>query len=244
MEIARRMRSDWDKRARENAMFYIDTRRTAWETETFFRGGRDEALCLLRPALTHLQFDPAGKRMLEIGCGIGRLFPGFAERFAEVWGIDVSAEMIRQAQSLCPVKNARFVLGSGEDLLGIESASVDYCFSYIVFQHISDINILWNYLDEVYRVLRPGGAFQLHFRADHPLRSALLLRFPHGMRELFTRLRHGSHTGDISTWTGVAVPPQKAITRLARLGFDAVETLPCTTFSHRSYWVIGRKPGR
>jgi ubiquinone/menaquinone biosynthesis C-methylase UbiE len=237
-----RMRRDWDLRAQQNAMYFIDTRREAWDAESFFREGRAEAIALVAPMLDRLDFDPRGRRLLEIGCGIGRLFPGFADLFAEVWGIDVSAEMVRQGRALCPVPHARFVLGSGADLQGIEESSVDYCFSYIVFQHIPEIRVLWRYLADVRRVLRPGGAFQLHFRADRPLRSRLLLRLPLSARAAIMRLRRRPLPGDTSTWTGAAVAPRRAVARLAGLGFEHIQVVPCHTFSHQSFWVIGRKP--
>ena len=124
---------------------------------------------MVKPALKRLGFSPSGKCILDIGCGVGRLFPGFAELFGEIWGIDVSPEMIAQGRKLCPVSQGRLLLGSGGDLKGIEGSSVDYCFSYIVFQHFPNAGILWRYLDEVHMVLKPGGAVQLHFRSSEPL---------------------------------------------------------------------------
>jgi len=236
------MREDWDARAKENAMYYIDTRCESWEIDAFFERGREEALVLVQPVLEYLEFKPTGKRILEIGCGIGRLFPGFAELFDEIWGVDISAEMVRQGRELCPVLHARFVLGNGEDLSGLESEYFDYCFSYLVFQHIPDLNILWKYLDEVYRVLKPAGAFQLHFRASSSLKSKVLRRLPEGLRSLAQRFRNRYDPGELITWTGVAVSPQQVTRRLSQLGFTGVEILPCSSFKHRSFWAIGRKP--
>lgn len=236
------MREDWDARARENAMYYIDTRRESWEVDAFFGRGKEEALALVQPVLERFEFKPAGKHILEIGCGIGRLFPGFAELFDEIWGVDISAEMVRQGYELCPVPHARFVLGNGEDLSELESEYFDYCFSYIVFQHIPDPDILWKYLDEVYRVLKPAGAFQLHFRASSSLKSKVLRRLPESLRFLAQRFRNHHDPGQLITWTGVAVSPQQVTHRLSQIGFTDVEVLPCSSFKHQSFWAIGRKP--
>jgi SAM-dependent methyltransferase len=242
MAINQRMREDWDSRARANAMHYIDTRRGSWEATSFFEAGRAEALALVRPALDHLRFEPHGKRILEIGCGVGRLFPGFAELFGEVWGIDVSPEMVRQARAVCPVPQARFLIGSGQDLCGVEDNSIDYCFSYIVFQHVPDARVLWSYLTEIRRVLRSGGAFQLHFRSDRPLKSRAFLLLPARARRAVKRMRSQVLPGDTSTWTGVAVTPAQVIGRLTALGMRELEVLPCQTFSHQSFWAVGRQP--
>lgn len=242
MAVGRQMRTDWDARAREDAMYYIDTRRTSWDASSFYREGRREALDLVGPALDRLGFDPAGRRLLEIGCGIGRLFPGFADLFGDVWGIDVSPEMVRQGREQCPVP-AQFVLGSGEDLRTIGTASVDYCFSYIVFQHIGNPHVVWRYVEEVERVLRPGGAFQLHFRASSPLRSRMIQRMPSLLRRLVRRLRRRPDAGDVTTWTGAAVSRQEVTARLEGLALSEIAIIPCTAFDFDSFWAIGRKPG-
>lgn len=241
MAIQYRMKEDWDARARENAMYYIDTRRDTWDLGTFYAEGMRDCTTLLQPSLHRLGFDPSGKRILEIGCGIGRLFPGFAEHFAEVWGIDVSTEMVRQGRASCPVKNANFILGTGRDLQPIPAESIDYCFSYIVFQHIPDIDVLWNYIDEIARVLRPGGAFQLHFRASIAWRSRLLLRLPRQIRAVLGLLRRQPLPGDASTWTGVAVSPEQVTLNLSTRGLREIEITPCLLFKHASFWAIGRK---
>ena len=74
------MRGSWDARA---TMYFVDTRRRDWNAAEFYAAGREEALDLLPPAFERLGFDPAGKRILEIGCGLGRLFPGHVELFDE-----------------------------------------------------------------------------------------------------------------------------------------------------------------
>lgn len=241
MVVKQRMREDWDSRARKNAMYYIDNRRESWDVDTFFEAGKQEALALIRPVIQRCEFSPSGKRILEIGCGIGRLFPGFAELFDEIWGVDVSAEMVQQGRRLCPIRHAHFVLGNGEDLGGIKSEYFDYCFSYIVFQHIPEASILWKYLDEVYRVLKPAGVFQLHFRSSSSLNSSVLRHLPASLRSLAQTLRHHRDPGDSITWTGVAVSPQKVSSKLFGIGFTGVEILPCSLFKHRSFWAIGRK---
>lgn len=242
MGINQGMREDWNARAAANAMHYIDTRRDIWDAETFYKEGRSDAHSLIDPVLERLGFDPSGKRLLEIGCGIGRLFPGFAELFSDVWGIDISPEMVQQGQGLCPVHHARFFLGNGEDLHPITTASVDYCFSYIVFQHIPSAAVVWKYLDEVQRVLRPGGCFQLHFRASTRLQSRVVLQLPQRVRSVVKYLRRQPLVGDMSTWTGVAVSPQHVVAKLSSLGLAQLEILPCSLFDHKSFWVIGRQP--
>jgi SAM-dependent methyltransferase len=154
------MRKDWDQRARENAHFYICTD-VASDEDVFFESGADDFDRLVRPWLARSNFDPAGKTALEIGCGIGRMTRWLAGAFQQVVGMDISPEMIERARSY-NVANARFELGSGRDLRGIDPCSVDFVFSYIVFQHIPDRNVILEYFKEIGRVLRPGGLFRVH----------------------------------------------------------------------------------
>lgn len=139
------MKEDWNLRANANAMYYIATHRQNWTTEEFYTYGTKQAEILIRPALERLGISPRGT-LLEIGCGMGRLFPGFRELgFTELIGIDVSDVMIDKARSLCPV-GATFIVGNGRDLNPVPSDSVDYCFSYTVFQHIPKKSLIWSYL--------------------------------------------------------------------------------------------------
>jgi len=216
---------------------------------------------LLQPVLDRLSFNPTGKRILDVGCGYGRFVPGFAELgFDEIWGIDISAEMIDRGRRWCPIPQARFVHGNGHDLNGIDSTYFDYCFSYNVFQHIPEENVLWNYLSEVRRVLRSGGAFQLHFRGSMPLKASILRSIPESLRptaqaiyRLANPRRRGRPVtamndhyppGHLRTWLGAAIHPQRVARRLTKLGFEAVAILPDPLYKNDGirFWAIGRTP--
>jgi SAM-dependent methyltransferase len=105
--------------------------------------------------------DPKQMRVLEIGCGAGRVTRALADVFGEVHGVDVSGEMVRQAASALAGKpNARVFQNNGLDLSALDTAAFDFAFSVIVFQHIPDRDVIENYVREVHRVLRPGTLFK------------------------------------------------------------------------------------
>jgi hypothetical protein len=84
-------------------------------------------------------------------------------RFDEIHGVDVSSEMIRLARRrLRDVNNAFFHPSNGTDLAGFEDASFDFVYSYAVFQHIPEREIIFRYLEEAVRVLKPGGLLWCH----------------------------------------------------------------------------------
>jgi SAM-dependent methyltransferase len=259
MATERLMREDWNKRARADAVYWINTSYGAnvQSLDAFFEDGKRWARTLTQPAFERLGFDPAGKTVLEIGSGIGRLFPGFVDLgFDRVLGIDVSDEMVRMGREVCPVPQAEFILTDGSRFKGVPDGTVDFCFSYNVLQHLPDRSILWRNLEETARVLRPGGAFQLHLRARHTLKRRLLVALPLRLRPLAQTLfrivslrwlRGGGIRSDTvgtdSTWElGLATPPDSVTKRLKALGFVDVAVLDDTTYGDgMRYWAIGRK---
>jgi len=153
------MRAFWDEKARENAMYYISSYRAYDEQDPaeFWKWGGILAEKFLGES--GLQFT-GQESALEIGCGVGRMTKYFAGRFRHVTGLDVSEEMIRQAkENLQACTSVRLDVGNGVDLSPYPDASFDFVFSYIVFQHIPDLNVTLTYVREAGRVLRPGGNF-------------------------------------------------------------------------------------
>ncbi len=101
-------------------------------------------------------------RVLEIGCGVGRVIKPLRERFARVDGVDISEKMIAYAQDyLAGTGCGEVTVNTGADLAGLPSAAYDLVYSIIVFQHIRSVSVVRNYLRETWRVLKPGGYFRL-----------------------------------------------------------------------------------
>jgi len=172
-----RMREDWDERARENARHFIATAKSEWNSEEFFDSGR---LNVFHEILTDLGNVCQGKspkdmKVLEIGCGAGRMTRALAEVFGEVYAVDVSGEMIARArEALADLRNVRLFQNSGADLQVLGDIRIDFAFSYIVFQHIPLREVIYNYAREVHRLLKPGGLFKFQVQGiiasegDHP----------------------------------------------------------------------------
>ena len=94
------MRRDWNRRARENARHYVVTGQHQWTDEEFFQSGQitlEEEILNDLPNVCQGR-DPKDMRVLEIGCGAGRVTRAFAGFFGEVYAVDISREMVRQAR--------------------------------------------------------------------------------------------------------------------------------------------------
>lgn len=154
-ELRGRMRRDWDERAVTNPRWFIASSVEGGEAEFHASGVQDVAFFFsgLEDLLT------PKTDVLDLGCGLGRMDRVIAPRVRSLVGVDVSPEMIRQAQArLAEQSNVRFLAVSGSDFQGVEPASLDLVFSHIVLQHVPR-EVAASYLRDALRVLRPGGDF-------------------------------------------------------------------------------------
>ncbi len=94
--LATRMQTDWDGRAKRNALHYVNCERRQWDIENFFLSGEQTVQTeILNDMANNSQGKtPAEMRVLEIGCGVGRVTAAPARVFGEVHAIDVSEEMV------------------------------------------------------------------------------------------------------------------------------------------------------
>lgn len=162
--VTKKMRRDWDARARKNAFHYIASWRKKWELEAFLASGEDDVERLVVPVLARCGLPASGKRMLELGCGAGRMTHGFARRFEQVYAFDLSLEMLLRARQIHSGEtNILWLLSNGADLACVASDSMEFVFSYLVLQHLPEEALTLQYIREMMRVLRPGCGFQFQF---------------------------------------------------------------------------------
>ena len=163
------MREDWDRRAAQDAESAIYTRDRATDAEDFARSGEANYNQLVRPYLPLLLDGRPAKdcRVVEIGCGIGRMTEWFARAFGAVDALDVSPLMLAEARRrLSGQDNIAFHAGNGSDLAPVASRSADLVFSYIVFQHIPSRAAIEGYVREAARVLKTQGVFKFQVNGD------------------------------------------------------------------------------
>ncbi|MFD6287611.1 class I SAM-dependent methyltransferase [Streptomyces sp. NPDC060205] len=124
-----------------------------------------------RPAMLALAGDVAGRRILDAGCGSGPLTAALRDRGAFVTGIDASAGMVALARRRLGDDVALHVADLS-DRLPFEDGAFDDVIASLVLHYLED----WGpTLDELRRVLRPGG--RLIMSVDHPV-NAYTLRNP------------------------------------------------------------------
>jgi len=195
-----KMRVEWDLRAKENARHYVDTSRTDWSDDEFFASGelaiREEVLSDMGNICQGR--DPKTMRVVEIGCGAGRLTQALSKVFGEVHAVDVSGEMIAQARAaLGSRSNIHFYQNNGCDLEVVPALEFDFAYSAIVFQHIPSYEVIESYVREVGRLLKPGSLFKFQVQGFLEMDEA-----------------------PDDTWLGVAYSEEKAREMAERCGFE------------------------
>ena len=97
----------------------------------------------------------SGKRILEVGCGVGIDLLRFAQAGAEVVGVDLSKvaiDLARRNFALSRLQAELHVMDG--EALEFTSESFDVVYSHGVLQYTSEPAKM---ILEIYRVLRPGG---------------------------------------------------------------------------------------
>jgi SAM-dependent methyltransferase len=187
------MRDEWNEHAREDANYFVAFGRRSQTEEEFFASGADQ----IRFFETELKRKRPEfwKRAvaIEIGCGPGRLLRPLSRHFNQIYGIDVSDEMIAlAARNLEGVENVKIHLSDGSSLSEFASESAEFIYSFAVFQHIPSREIVMNYMEEAVRVLGPGGLFVFQVN---------------GLRDI---------SGGGSTWNGVRIVSEEILDFVAR----------------------------
>jgi len=207
-----RMRSDWNERASEDAYYYVAFGRREQDDDEFFATASD----LIKGLVSDFKRLPGRDAALEIGCGPGRLMRPLSRHFGEIHGIDVSDEMIRLARErLRDTPNAHPHHGSGADLGLFSDAKFDFVYSYAVFQHIPSRDVVFSYLREAWRVLKPGGILRCQLNGLPP------------------------HAKQYDTWSGVRITPDEIREFTHEQGFQLLALEEIWT---QYMWITCRKP--
>ena len=164
-----KMKKEWNERTKMNPLFVIATDHSETE-EDFWNSGIDECNDILAISTERYQKiienkETSKMNILEIGCGIGRILIPMRKIFGNATGIDISSEMVQLGQKyVSDIPNCNIVENNGTDLAEFSDNSFDFCYSFIVFQHIPEKQIVENYIKEVSRILKPSCLFRFQVR--------------------------------------------------------------------------------
>ena len=98
---------------------------------------------------------PAGRRVVDVGCGSGELVRWLRGQGADAIGVECGEVMMRQAREADPDHPEAYLDGVGQDL-PIPDASMDAVVMSFSLHHVPNEEMT-NALREAHRVLRRGG---------------------------------------------------------------------------------------
>jgi ubiquinone/menaquinone biosynthesis C-methylase UbiE len=136
-------------------------------SDAYIASGKEHVHKMLE-ILQEANFSLRGKRVLDLGCGGGRMIRHLKE-FAdsgEIWGTDVCSEYILWCKQYLRAP-FNFATTTTIPHLPFEDRYFDFVYTGSVFTHIDDLQDSW--LLEIRRVLSPGGMFYVTIHDDHTI---------------------------------------------------------------------------
>lgn len=174
--MARDTDKDWQQVAMDEPYWgvlsaddFLRKKLTSGAKEQFFRSGEQYATHLMALITRHLDPGFKPRRILDFGCGVGRLAIPFARRASqEAVGVDIAPAMLdlcRQNAAEAGVTNLHAV--QGDDTLSAVTGQFSLVNSYIVLQHI-DPKRGMSLIQRLLALVEPGGiaSLQLTYGKD------------------------------------------------------------------------------
>jgi ubiquinone/menaquinone biosynthesis C-methylase UbiE len=101
-----------------------------------------------------LEYIKKNEKLLDLGCGNGRLYKRIQSLGVDYTGIDLSENLIKKAEELYP--QAKFYVASALDL-SFPDSTFDKIISIAVLHHIPSYKLRIKFMEEVHRVLKKDG---------------------------------------------------------------------------------------
>lgn len=102
--------------------------------------------------------------VLEIGCGSGRIMNAAAKIFHNIIGLDVHDNLEDTNKFLLDMGNHNTETKKiDNNIFPVEDKKIDFLYSFIVFQHLLEIDVFVAYSKEMERVLKKDGYAVIYF---------------------------------------------------------------------------------
>ncbi len=125
------------------------------------------------PIVLEMLPDLKGKKVLDIGCGMGQHAKQYADLGAErILGIDISERMLEFAKQNFSSDRIAYRVMAMEDIEQINE-KFDVVTSSLAFDYAEDLQKLFN---DIYKLLEQGG--ELIFSMSHPVTTSFTGEYP------------------------------------------------------------------
>lgn len=181
-----------------------------------------------------------GAHLVDLGCGPGDLTRWIADRHpVRTTAVDTSTAMLDLARSQHPHPAVDYRLSAGDGLPFLADGCADAAMASFLFTCIADRRLLQSLVDEMARVLRPGGRFTILMPNPDQMHDASFEGFHRG--EPGARYRSGDtlpvrvrrEDGSWATITNTYWPRETFQEALTAAGFGAyTELTPVLADAH------------
>lgn len=181
----------WENLGEENPYFGVYTV-DKFRTENlddeklgeFFESGEIYVREIWEEIEDHFKADFNPKKALDFGCGVGRLTLPLASKCQTVTGVDISSNMLKEAEKNAVSANISNVgFKESKQFFSGSSKEYDFVHSFIVFQHIKPKEGE-KIFAEVVKMLKTGGIGVLHLtyfnglKRKNKITNAVYRNFP------------------------------------------------------------------
>src|SRR5258708_36903089 len=133
MATVKSIRSFWNEKAKENPYWFVSSARPydgQRDLDEFWASGHQ----IWSQLKSVIEYEPtASHRVVEIGCGVGRLSRVIAPEVLQLDAFDISDEMLAMAKQ-ADSPNIIFHRAEGFKLSQLADSSADLVLAYCVFQ--------------------------------------------------------------------------------------------------------------
>jgi SAM-dependent methyltransferase len=136
--------------------------------------------------------DVAGKRVVDLGCGMGHAAVALAKKGAKVFAVDADITQLTHTRELADREGVKVELHHSDlaELAFLRNASIDLVVSVFALSAVDDLDRVFR---QANRVLRQDASFIVSF--PHPL-STLISQAPDGSLRMARRFRDRTPLGE------------------------------------------------
>lgn len=179
---------NWEELAEVDPLWAIlsgaNNQHGRWNIDEFFQTGEGE-IARIMDTLQQKNYQISPGKVLDFGCGVGRLTRAFASRFQTCYGVDISERMIENARRLNQdFTNCQFRVNTVDNLQIFPDDTFDMIYTNLVLQHVPSRAIIESYIQDFVRILKPSGVLVFQLPSHIPTRRLLQPR-----RRLYGMLR-------------------------------------------------------
>ena len=185
-------------------------------------------------------------RIVDFGCGTGRLTKFFSSHGCRVVGTEVTPEMIERAKTSCDSAQCEFLLTDGVKL-SLPSSSVDgvWCCGVLRYSLFVKNPAYAKIAREMYRILRPGGCVvncEIYVDADFGVFSKDFEAAGFTTQYIRVLHRYGSRFENISIHR---LFPERLVSALGTISaslYSQFDDPQCDVPGLRDYLFVWQKP--